>query len=186
MPFTDELAQLSRLATTGFSGEASVDRSLEIVRHALDADHVTFAYGRAMEFGQLNTEGAPKLSDIALWVINRELTSHPGPCAFDVNGHRIVQLRPADARGCEHIAALVPTPGTNAQMLVAHGSWPGGLPRDGLAFIEAALPALAVLLSHQLDLARGQHESQQLSALMQIGRMMSGRRTSRRSSRRSP
>ena len=59
------------------------------------------------------------------------------------------------------------------EMLVARGPWPRGLGDARLRSLQAALPALALILERRLDAKRAERQRDQLSALASISRVLS-------------
>ncbi len=168
------LAELASLATVRFDARRSIDRTLAVIQRRLAASEVSLIYGLNDGFRHFGTSGERELNDFALWLVNRDLTSRDGPCTFQFRDGRVHTFRPAEAGlDCDYVAALVPIPNTSAQMVVAKGPWPQGVEKAKVEFLVAAGPALALLLERRLDLAYAQKQRYQLSALMNITRVMS-------------
>lgn len=170
---SQELAELAHLATDGF-GTHSVDRALKLLKRRLHAREVALVHGDNDTFRQFSTPVDINLSDFALWMINRDLTSRNGPSTFNIRKNHVVDFEGAAAmaeRDC--IASLVPIPNSSANMLIARGPWTGRMGPASLRFLVAAGPALAVLLERRLDLAFAQKQRDQLNALINIAKVMS-------------
>ena len=170
----DKLAKLSALASATPSPEDAVQSALPLLQEALGADEVCLVYGDDHGFGHFGTCPVLALTDVALWLIHHDVTTRGKACAFDVRDGHVEGFRSAASRRpCQYVAALIPVANRTAEMLVASGSWPGGLSASRRRFMETALPALALLLERRLDSARGQRQRSQLSALANIHQVMS-------------
>ncbi len=174
MPSIRKLTELSALASIALSPQEVVRRALPLLQEGLKADEVFLFYGADGTFRCFGSSAEAGLSDIALWLINRDLTSRTGPATFEVSDGHVENFRSAGSRvSTGHLAALIPMPGTAGEMLVARGSWPRGLTGAQATFLSAALPTLALILQRQLDTARAERQRNQLSALANITRVVS-------------
>jgi diguanylate cyclase (GGDEF)-like protein len=168
------LTDLSALASLALSPQEGVYRALPLLKEGLGADDVFLVYGADGTFRCFGNSSDLGLSDVAIWLINRDLTSRGEAVAFDRLNGRVEAFRSAKTRAhCEHLAALIPMPGNAGEMLIARGSWPRGLSAGQNTFLSAALPTLALLLQRQLDTARAERQRNQLSALANITRVVS-------------
>ena len=167
------LTELSALSGAALPPEKAVERALPLLREGLAAADVFLVHGDEEGFHSFGTGANLELSDIALWLVNQDLTSRSEPCAFDLRGGRVVAFRRIDARRpCGCVAALIPVPNRTAEMLVARGPWPRGLGASRARFLRAALPSVALLLGRRLDSSRAERQRNQLSALANITRVV--------------
>lgn len=172
MSSLDALVELSTLAGSALPPEEAVRRSLVLLRSGLAASDVHLVYGDA-NFHAFSTSPQGQLSDVALWLVSRDLTSRREPNAFDSEGEHVVRFREAKARGAsDYVSAMIPMPGRTAEMIVARGPWARGLGVNRLAFLQAALPTLALLLERRLDANRAERQRSQLNAMANITRVM--------------
>ena len=88
-----KLTELSALASAALPPAEALERALPLLRESLDAEDVFLVYGDERGFRCFGTSEL-QLSDIALWLINRDLTSRRAACAFDNNNGRVVDFRP--------------------------------------------------------------------------------------------
>jgi diguanylate cyclase (GGDEF)-like protein len=168
------LNDLSALASAALPPQDAVQQALPLLREGLGASEAFLVYGGDGTFRCFGTCAEINLSDIALWLVHRDLTTRREPCAFDLRDGHVVDLRSASERQpCFHLAAEIPMPNSAGEMLVVRGHWPRGLSLSQTTFLSAALPTLALLLERQLDAARAQRQHSQLSALANITRVMS-------------
>ncbi len=167
------LRELSALAAGDLPPEEAVERALPLLQEALASHDVYLAYGESAGFRCFGTCAELGLTDIALWLVYRDLTSHGGPRAFDLLDGRVVNFRSARSRRhCEYVAALIPLASSAGDMLIARGSWPQGFGMSRLHVLEAALPASSLLLERRLDSSRAERQRNQLSALANITRVL--------------
>jgi diguanylate cyclase (GGDEF)-like protein len=173
MPKLAKLAGLTLLASRGRE-DGSVEAALTILRDSLDATNVYAVYGSADGFRHAGTQGELGLTSVALWLVQRELVTRGGLCAFDVTGGRVGGFRTCVAgEPCGYIACLLPTPGSSAEMLIVEGPWPLGLRPEAVKFAIAAQPALALVVTRHLRMIDADVEGGQLSALMNIAQVIS-------------
>ena len=169
-----KLAELSTLASASAPLDEAMQRALPVVQASLDAEDVFLVYGAEVGFQCFGSCPELELSEIALWLINRDLTTRRAPCAFDLEAGHVVNFRDVASRGpCQYVAALVPMASSTGEMLIARGSWPDGLQEPQVQTLRAALPAVAMLLDRRLDSARAERQRNQLNALANITRVMS-------------
>lgn len=168
------LTELSSLAGSALPADEALQRSLFLLRDGLAAQDVFLVYGEGAEFASFGTSRNQELTNAALWFVHRDLASRGEACAFDLRDGRVVDFRMANSRrSCQFVAAGVPLPERTAEMLVAAGSWPGGLGAGRRHYLEAALPAVALLMERRIDTSRAERKRHQLSALANITRVMS-------------
>ncbi len=168
------LADVSALIDPSLPPDESVEASLRLLQEGLEADNTFLIYGDEGSFSCFGSCPDLELSDVALWLVNRDLTSRRAPCAFDVRDGHVVNFRgAATERPCEYVAALVPLSSPAGEMLVVRGSWPDGFSGPRAMTLCAALPALALILERRLDANRAERQRHQLSALANITRVLS-------------
>lgn len=174
MPSIRKLTDLSALASAALPSGEAIQRALPLLQEGLAAEDVFLIYGGTEGFRSFGTRPRPELSDVALWLVDRDLTSRRRPCAFDLRDGRVEDFRSAGSRRpADYVAALIPVPNRSAEMFVARGYWPQGLGIARARFLEAALPGLALILEHRIDSSRAERQRYQLSALANITRVMS-------------
>ena len=168
------LTELSALSSAAFAPDEAVQRAVPLLQKELSADDVFLVYGTESSFRCFGTRSHMELTDTALWLVNRDLTSRGGPCTFALRDGRVVDFHDVGSRRpCDYAAALIPTPGSTAEMLVARGPWPRGLGVARARCLQAALPSVALLLERRLDFSRAQRQRSQVNALANITRVMS-------------
>ena len=174
MTTIERLADLSALTSANMPPEEAVGRALPLLEEGLGADEVSLVYGDDRGFRRFGTGPALELTDIALWLVHRDLTTRGRACAFDMHGGRVEDFRSAGSKQpCQYMATLVSVPATVAGILLAHGSWSPGFSASRRRFLEASLPALALLLERRLVTSRAERQRTQLSALANINQVMS-------------
>ena len=169
-----KLTDLSALVGTALPSKEAIERALPLLQNGLAAEDVFLIYGGTEGFRSFGTRPRPELSDVALWLVDRDLTSCRRPCAFDLRDGRVEDFRSAGSRRpADYVAALIPVPNRSAEMFVARGRWPQGLGIARARFLRAALPSIALILEHRIDSSRAERQRFQISALANITRVMS-------------
>jgi diguanylate cyclase (GGDEF)-like protein len=168
------LQELARLAAPqGLTTIEPVQRAAEMVSQAMGASAARLIYAEDNEFvttGDPWPEPDGELSQIALWLVQQQLVNTGAPVAFRVKKHRVVDFVPAlEARGRPYLAFLLPGHMGFSEFLVVHGSWRRGKALAAFEFVQAATPALTVLLDRLLDANRTKRQRRQLSALADLG-----------------
>ncbi len=168
------LADLSNLITGGLPPEDAVRDALPVLRGGVGARDAFLVYGEVGGFGRYGTSPDLELDNTALWAVYRDLTSRKGACAFDFRDGPVAEFRSASTgTRCDYVASLIPMAAGMGEMLVARGPWPRGFGELRLRSLEAALPALALVLGRRLDAKRAERQRDQLSALANISRVLS-------------
>ena len=169
----DQLGELSTLVTDSLPPEVAIRKSLPLLREGIGADDVGLIYGWNDGFRCIGTTENEKLSDVALWLINQDLSARRQPCAFELTNGKVERFRSATAQQpSAFVAAMVPVQ-TTSDMLIACGNWEGGLEPEQLCFLQVSLPGMALLLERWLEGIRAERQQKQLSALASIPRVMS-------------
>ena len=168
------LTELSALVSTVTTPDEALQHALPLLQQGLEASDVFLIYGAEEGFRHFGTRTDIDLSDVALWLVHRDLMSREGPAAFDLRGDRVAAFRSASSRkSCDYVAALVPVANHTADMLLARGPWPRGFAPSRVSLLRAALPAVALMMERRLDSSRAQRQRTQLSALANITHAMS-------------
>lgn len=172
------LAVLQHIAglTRRRSGAAadSLTDAVSALREALPAGGACLIYGEDW-FRQLGRPGEPddyEIKQEGYWLLNRFMVEGATSCAFNVTDRRVGDMIAArHGMKRSHMAALVPMPEGNAEMLIV-----GGLTQrlriDHIALLEAAAPILAPLVTRLVDPQRSRRQKQQLRALADIARVV--------------
>ena len=76
------LTKLAGRASGGMPPEEAVQRALPLLQDGLSAREVQLVYGSEDSFRSFGAPASQGLSDVALWLINYDLTSRAAPCAI--------------------------------------------------------------------------------------------------------
>jgi diguanylate cyclase (GGDEF)-like protein len=168
------LADVAALVDPSFPPDESVETALRLLQEGLEAHDAFLIYGNDGTFGRFGRTPDLGLTDVALGIVNHDLTSRRAPCAFDIQGSHVINFRSAGAaRSCECVAALIPMSSPAGDMLVVRGPWQEGFGRRRSKTLRAVLPALALILERRLSASRAVRQRHQLSALANITRVLS-------------
>ncbi len=173
MPQLSQLVELSALVEQSLPAEEAIRRSLPILQHGIGATDVQLVYGWQDGFRSIGTASSSGLSDVALWLVNKDLTARHLPCAFDLADSKVINFRDASTQDSARIVAAMLPVQITSDMLIARGDWPSGLDQKRLSFLQVCLPALALLMERWLEGIRAERQQKQLSALASIPRVMS-------------
>ncbi len=167
------LAQLSAIVNDSLPPEEAIRKSLPLLSEGIGAVDVGLIYGWNDGFRCIGTTENEKLSDVALWIINRDLSARHEPCVFDLTDGKVENFHgAASGQPTAFVAAMVPVQ-TTSDMLIACGNWVDGLEPEQFSFLQIVLPTLALLMERWLEGKRAERQQRQLSALASIPRVMS-------------
>jgi diguanylate cyclase (GGDEF)-like protein len=151
-------------------------RVAETVRKAIGARAVSFSY---VETDDTLMCGDPcpwpdgELGRNASVLVREEILSRGTAVAFRIQNNEVLDFAPAaEARGRPYLAFLPPGRDTLTERLIAYGSWRGGKAAAAVEFVQAAMPALTVLLDRLVNAERATRQQWQLSALADVAQAL--------------
>ncbi|MGD0765198.1 MAG: GAF domain-containing protein [Dehalococcoidia bacterium] len=175
----DRIKLLHRLAGTAIDSPASkegLSRIVDLVREAIGASHVYLVYAEDKEFlvcGDSGSSGSLATNRLGLWLVQHEIEITDGPVAFNVEGDRVVNLTSAlDADHQTHLGFPVHSGDATQEMLIVEDSGHGRVNLEVFAFVEAATPALALVLDRVLSAARANRQREQMMALANAAELL--------------
>jgi diguanylate cyclase (GGDEF)-like protein len=175
----DRIKLLHRLAGTAIDSPASnegLGRIVDLVREAIGASHVYLVYTEDKEFlvrGDSGSNGNLVTSQMGLWLVQHQIKITDGPVAFNVDGERVVDLTSAlDADHQTHLGFPVHSGDATEEMLIVEGLVRGHVNFEVPAFVEAATPALALVLDRVLSAARANRQREQMMALANAAQLL--------------
>ncbi|HEY7269000.1 MAG TPA: diguanylate cyclase, partial [Dehalococcoidia bacterium] len=180
----ESLARLARLGSSDVDSAAPILEACALIRDAIGADEVYVVQAGDPYFTRIGDDSPPESYEVkqrGYWLVWQELARDPDMVigAARVSDRIVIEGgRLEDVPGYTHIGCLLPAEESNSEMLVARGEWPQGLSREHRAFIEAARPIMAALVSRLLDSSRRTRQQEQLKALAQVARAFSEARAS--------
>jgi diguanylate cyclase (GGDEF)-like protein len=170
------LTALARLALTppGAVSVAQLVEACAILGAALNAEDAYVVRAGDPHYVRIDAPGDPtayELKQNGYFLLWQELASHPALTGglFRVAERKVfapVPLSAGDA--ATHLAMLLPSDESSAEVLIVRGPWPAGLTAEQVALITVARPLLAGLVSTLLDTQRQARQRQQLLALSAI------------------
>ncbi len=170
------LQELARLAAKEVTGVECMARVAETVREAIGARAVSFSY--------VETDDTLMCGDPCPWpdgdlgrnvsvLVRQEILGRGTPVAFRIQNNEVLDFAPAaEARGRPYLAFLPPGPDTLTERLIAYGSWRGGKAAAAVEFVQAAMPALTVLLDRLVNAERAKRQQRQISALADVAQAL--------------
>jgi diguanylate cyclase (GGDEF)-like protein len=152
----------------------SLGEAVAILREETGASTAYVLWGDDW-FRKLGEPGDPtdyEIKQEGFWLVNRFMADGGEACAFSVEDrkvHGMTKVRPGIRRS--HMAAPIPMPEGNAEMLIA-GGLRERLRKSQIVLLELAAPVLAHLVTQIVDSQRAQRQRTQLQALTDIARVV--------------
>ena len=177
---TAALSALSLLATTPTEAvsTATLVAACNLIRDALGAGECYVVRSGDPYFTRVDEPGDPRFYEVkqkGYYLTWRTLISSPQLAGgvFDVAEGRITNphtLRPGVPS--THLATLLPSDESNAEILIARGPWPAGLSTAHVEFVVAARLILAHLVNALLDTQRRERQREQLRSISTIAHVL--------------
>jgi diguanylate cyclase (GGDEF)-like protein/putative nucleotidyltransferase with HDIG domain len=167
---TSPLAALAKLALEATKQEALVEtlvKAMELMRQQTGAISALIFYEDGDKLsGSGVGQDAASYPQVALQYLQRRLQQVHLPLAFNLSEGEVRNLtRAANKQPREQIAWLVPVTDSKTELLVLHGTWPPSAIQPLIDTVDAAMPALVVILQRFLGVGYRERLEQQLSAI---------------------
>ena len=163
------LYNLSKAAIESPPSEQGLAQVVDVIRDALAVDRVFIVYVQDKDFlTRADSSSSDDLgtTQMGLWLVQHQIEICGGPVAFNINDDRVEEITGAlDADGQAYVAFPVPTGGTSAEMLIIRGAWEHEIDDGVFAFVESAIPSLALMMEHELSASRAARQREQMTAL---------------------
>jgi len=164
------LRHLSKLALDATNATPATDvllRATEIVRSQTAAVSTLLFYGNEGVFEGSGVGDDPgRYSHAALTYLQQRLVQLRVPLAFNLEGDQVTSLtRAANKQRRDYMAWLVPAADSWTEMLILRGSWPPGAAEPLIEFIDAAMPALTIILERFVGVGRRARLDRQLETI---------------------
>jgi diguanylate cyclase (GGDEF)-like protein/PAS domain S-box-containing protein len=163
----EALRHLAKIANEGLAARHTVDLATSIIRQATSAAEAAVVYAQAQDLLVCSDpDDSTNFTQIALWVVQRQIMELGGPVAFNLKGHRVedfVSAASADQR--EFLALAIPTAESASELCILRGVCERKACARLLRFMESAMPALTTILERFLNVDRGRRLADKLSAL---------------------
>jgi len=168
------LYKLAGAATDELAGERSLVRIADLVRDALAAERVFLVYPEDKEFIVYADSSAVEglgTNQMGLWLVQHQCEIVEGPVAFDIVGERVSEIVGArEAGGRRYLGFQLD--GSSGEMLIVR-TRPDSPPDAGFfPFVEAATPAISLVLGRMLSAAKADRQQQQMSALADAAQLL--------------
>jgi len=171
--YINTLKEISSLASVSSPAEDTLERGLTLLRDGLGAQDAHLVYASEQGFSTLSAGPPLSLSNIAFWLVNRDVTTRHAPCSFNVEDGRVGDFCGlTSGQPCAYVAGPLPVAITS-DMVIAHGPWEHGLSQEQQSFLSISLPALGLMTENWLSKPRAQRQRSQLNALANIQRVLS-------------
>ena len=176
----DKVSLLHRLAGITLdspAGRESLVRVLDLARDAVGAEQVAVVYAEDSDSLVCSDSGSKNVLDtnqMGLWLIGHQIEIAGGPVAFNIEDGRVRDVVPArDACDKAYLSFSVASGEGSGEMLIIQIQ-PSQSPPDPdlFAFVEAATPAVTLMLDHVLGLARASRQKEQMMALANAAELL--------------
>lgn len=181
----DALEALARLAVARTTeGDGALSEATRIVGAAIGSDDVRLITGDGVSYDSYprrDGEDFFGLSPEGMLTTEQECRRVGRAAVFTVGGDgQPHQLAPADGRHVGTYVALTLCAGqTDAGIVVARGPWRAAVARPAGQFLEAAGPALAIMLEIVADADRADRLQKQLNSLADVAQVFTRTQTMR-------
>ncbi len=161
------LSKLALDATHETPATEILVRATELVRRQTAAVSALLFYGNEGRFDGAGVGDSPERYPAdALTYVQQRLLQLRVPLAFNlVDGEVRFLTRAANKQRRDYVAWLVPAADSWTEMLILRGSWPPGAISPLLEFVDAALPALTIMLERFVGVGRKQRLERQLATI---------------------
>jgi len=161
------LAKLALDATQESPAAEVLVRAMEIMRSQSAAVSALLFYGEEGRFEGAGVGDQPeRYPTAALAYLQQRLVQLRVPLAFDLSHGEIRSLtRAAHKQRRDYVAWLVPAADSWTELLVLRGSWPPDAVPPLLDFVEAAMPALTIMLERFVGVGRRKRLERQVATI---------------------
>ncbi len=174
-----KIADLANLSLSGSADLASLNEALRELTGVLGAEEAYVVQAGDPHFRRLDGEDPSEAHGIkqkGYWFLWKALADLPAcPAGMALVEDRVVLSAVPAARGIpgSHLVSLLPSEGSNAEMLVIRGPWPAGLTESQLLALMAARPSLARIVAGLLDRDASDRRRRQVAALASVSKAFS-------------
>jgi diguanylate cyclase (GGDEF)-like protein len=169
------LHELADVAIDSPATKQTLTRVADLVRKALGASQVFLVYSEDRQFlacGDSRAKDGLTVNQMGLWLVQHQVEILGGPVAFDVNGERVSDIVGAhDAASRDYLGFQIGAD-SDAEMLIIKK--PSKAPADLslFAFVEAAAPAIALVMDRVLSVARANRQREQMMAIANAAELL--------------
>jgi diguanylate cyclase (GGDEF)-like protein len=167
------LYKLADAAIDGKAGEQSLVRIADLVREAIAADRIFLVYPENKEFilcGDSSAAEGLGTNQMGLWLVQHQCEIVGGPVAFDIVGERVSDIVDARQGGTKRFLGFQLDGGGEMLIIKTRANPPAGA--GVFAFIEAATPAITLVLGRVLSVAKADRQREQMSAVADAAQLL--------------
>jgi diguanylate cyclase (GGDEF)-like protein/PAS domain S-box-containing protein len=170
------LRTLSRICTGPTPGPGEIVEACGVIREALSAEDAYVIRAGDPAFVRI---GCPcdtddyEIKQKGYYLVWRSAASNPEYTAglFNVEDGRVSAGRAIrEDEPTTHVGAILPGDESNSELLIIRGPWRQGLSAEQVAFVEAARPIMAYLVSNVLDAERQARQRAELESLANVSK----------------
>jgi diguanylate cyclase (GGDEF)-like protein/putative nucleotidyltransferase with HDIG domain len=161
------LAKLALGATQNSPAQDALVRAMSLVRGQTGAVAAMLFYGEQGTYSGAGIgDTADRYPDEALTYLQQRLLQLRVPVSFNIIDGQVTNItRAANKQRRDYTAWLVPAADSWTEMLILRGSWPASAVEPLLDFVEAAMPALTIMLERYVGVGRKQRLENQISTI---------------------
>ena len=177
----DRVSLLQKLAAVAIDSPASREslvRVVDLIRDALGAEQVFLVYAEDTDpliCSDSQSEEKLDTNQMGLWIVGHQIEIAGGPVAFNIEDGRVCDIVPArEAKAPSYLGfSVASSEGSGEMLIIRTGHQSAAVPNPGLfAFVEAAAPAVTVVLDHVLGVARANRQRDQMMALANAAELL--------------
>jgi diguanylate cyclase (GGDEF)-like protein len=172
------LQKLAAVAIDSPAGRESLVRVVDLIRDALGAEQVFLVYAEDVDpliCSDSQSEEKLDTNQMGLWLVGHQIEIAGGPVAFNIEEGRVCDIAPArDAEAPAYLGfSVASSEGSGEMLIIRTGHSSAAVPSSNLfAFVEAAAPAVTVVLDHVLGVARANRQREQMMALANAAELL--------------
>jgi diguanylate cyclase (GGDEF)-like protein len=175
----DRIALLHKLAAVAIDKAASKEglvSVVDLIRNAVGAHGVFLVYSEERDSvvcGDSESGDGLGTNQMGLWLISHQLEIVAGPVAFNIEQGRVSDIVPAKESADRRYIGFPVASGEGAgEMLIIRRSEAAASDGALHAFIDAALPAVALVLDRALGVLRANRQREQMMALANAAELL--------------
>ncbi len=169
------LRELAAVSIDSSAGPETLTQVADTVRQALNAEQAFLVYSEDRDFLVYADSGSDEglnTSQMGLWLISHQIETVGGPVAFDIVEERVCNIVPAAGAAKPAYLGFPITWGEDSGEMLVVKPRASSRQRHVAAFVEAATPAIALVLDHVLGASRTARQKEQMTALANAAELL--------------
>ncbi|MGA2285272.1 MAG: sensor domain-containing diguanylate cyclase [Dehalococcoidia bacterium] len=168
------LYRLADAAIDGQAGEQALVRIADLVREAVAEERIFLVHPEDKEFvlcGDSSAAEGLDTNQMGLWLVQHQCEIVGGPVAFDIVRERVSDIIDARKGGAKRFLGFqLDRDGSEMLIMKTRSNCPANA--DAFAYIEAATPAITLVLGRVLSVAKADRQREQMSAVADAAQLL--------------